>query len=1177
MDKVLVEDILNKLKEEGLSPGASAEDHLSSLWSLYEGTRSKLETANSSLEELKQQQAEEMKDVESYVAHIRSLTEERESLTTDFEKENIQLRIELEKLQFQQDSQLKEVEEMLDQEGLSEITHSSPSEQVAYLLVERATLLEKLELLEQRLETHLESLSDVKRQDELEQIHQTLEEELYQQRESMKRTKETLNKEQLSSIQNSWKKLFGIRTNADKVFADSSTFDEELDKEKKMRESVERDLDEAARRLQMAHGEIRRLTDDLLIKKKEITELEHNLQKKRQETEVLKQEITKLQGNDSIELQKAKDYNNRLDKENLALRNRVRTLDSERKKYMEQIEKNSSGSAGKPISNQQDNEVLHKRCQLEIEERECVNKELLYKLKKLQNEHDETVERNEELESILGETQNQTKDQIDYLECEIVGLQRTIKSLEEKLSKAPDHKEEGSSMDRPHIKMMPDLQQIIRHHEENVRSLENKLAEEKMQRKKFSIELENVHKHWQKEKEELRLSKSALKELQDEVKSLKSADQENVLCKQNGQKEKEKELQDKKIFELTEECKRLQLTLSEEKSSRETSAKETKELKEKIQSLENEIEAMSIKLSESKKKCELLQRQIHEGMQEKQNLWEENLQQRQEIKNLRHELQSKTEMNTRLKQEVVNGQDKMPRRLNCGDGAEEVLPKFLAGDDMIQQQNEEICQLRQDLHRVQHICSSAEKELRYERDKNLEIKKQLNLLQSENTKVNAEFNHLKQKFSSVTDTCSSLEGELDQKKQTFKLMELELLKQSQTSKVHINWQEKLEHRKNRAFEAEKQVVNLQQQLRATQHQLVLLETQTVERKHLEEEAKKSRENESKLKAHLQDEKMKRKILDQTFEDLQGQIKVLQEKEISLTKNNAALQYKLFMQESRLHALDDEQSATAKERIYCEINNQKLTEELLQVQQEKERLHMEYDNIHKQLDEYIRKYNEKHLRYKAKRSRAKEIHISEVSEQELRIKQLEMDLLLCKNQSEKNQQWISKITAENDHLNEDKRQLLQIVNDLEAVERNNKCKLISSQKRAHILDEENRQLQESILQLFNQVGALERVLKKMQALNLEDITNLISSEYVLLSDGMPQMPNGSFSPVGLFSSLGMLKAINSAKVEESAESQKPLSLSHSHNSEIGYLNVTSPELTTISPEQTQTESPCSANT
>lgn len=52
------------------------------------------------------------------------------------------------------EAQLKEVKEMLEQEGLSEIAHSNASEQIAYLLVERTTLLEKLEITDQKLNSH---------------------------------------------------------------------------------------------------------------------------------------------------------------------------------------------------------------------------------------------------------------------------------------------------------------------------------------------------------------------------------------------------------------------------------------------------------------------------------------------------------------------------------------------------------------------------------------------------------------------------------------------------------------------------------------------------------------------------------------------------------------------------------------------------------------------------------------------------------------------------------------------------------------------------------------------------------------------------------------------------------------------------------------------------------------
>lgn len=43
------------------------------------------------------------------------------------------------------DAQISEVAKMLYQQGLTELIHSSPSEQVAYLLVERASLLERRE------------------------------------------------------------------------------------------------------------------------------------------------------------------------------------------------------------------------------------------------------------------------------------------------------------------------------------------------------------------------------------------------------------------------------------------------------------------------------------------------------------------------------------------------------------------------------------------------------------------------------------------------------------------------------------------------------------------------------------------------------------------------------------------------------------------------------------------------------------------------------------------------------------------------------------------------------------------------------------------------------------------------------------------------------------------------
>ncbi|XP_072283282.1 coiled-coil domain-containing protein 30 isoform X2 [Pyxicephalus adspersus] len=1115
MDKVQyeVEDIVSKLEEKGLNPGNSTEEYMAFLWNLYQVAERNLLDANNSLEELKQQQAEEMKEVESYVAHIRSLTEEREVLTTDFEKENVQLRIELEKMQFQQESQLKEVEEMLDQEGLSEIAQSSPSEQVAYLLVERATLLEKLETLELKMDSCSENLGSEKRQDELEHIHRTLEEELYQQHESMRRTKETMNKDPLSSVQKPWKKLFGTRKN------DCAAFDEALEKEKKMRECVERDLNEAAQRLKMAHDEIRKLTDDLLIKKKELTELEHIVEKKQQEISVLQEELKTLKESESADLQKAKEHNLRLDREILALRQRVKTLDSERKKQMEQSDSDSMSTH----SILQDSEELHKKCRLEVEEKECINKQLQHKMKKLQAEYDDIVERNEELESILGESQNRTKEQVDYLESEIAGFQRTIMNLESELTELAEQRE---AKDKAFFSdgLSPDVKKMS--------GMEQELTE----------------------------LKPMLKGIQDQL--LRAEWENSNLRSRNEHLEKEKNLQDNKISELMEQCKKLKLQISEKKLHT------NKHLGEGDKDVEKE--KWSAALSEHQRKCETLQRQIQEGLEDKQRLWEENLQLRQDVTLARQDLQSKREEIARLRQDLFNLQNPMPRPQICGDGAETVSKaenthgscdfqvKNLAGEALIQQQFEEIRQLRQDLNRVHNVCSSAEKELRYERDKNLEIKKQNILLQKEHTKVSEELNHVKQKYSSVTAALSSLEVEREQQQQKIKMMELELLKMSHNSKVQNSWQEKLEHEKCRAVDAEKSVLELQQQLRASQHQITLLETQTADKHHLEEELKKARERDSKRKMELQEEQLKRKVLEESLDVLQQEIKSLHEKEISLTESNCALQIKLHQQQSLLQHLDDERKSVTSERTSCESANQKLLEKVQDMQQEKEQLLKEYDILLKRLDDSIRKYNEMQLRNKAKVSRAKEMYLNELNQRDQRIKQLEMELSVSKSQTEKEQQLITSITAVNERLHEEKRQLLLEITEHEATVSNLKWKLCSVMNRSEILDHENQQLRESILQLYNQMRSLKQVLKKLQALNLPDIAMMIPSDWLMRVDEIINLPNESFSEVTRHSS-PVIKVTEDGNMEQSPESSFPLPVSRSDTSEVGYLNVHSPKV------------------
>ncbi|XP_025059485.1 coiled-coil domain-containing protein 30 [Alligator sinensis] len=1128
-----------------------------------------------------------MREVENYVGHVRNLTEERDALTTEFEKENEQLTLELRQLQLQQEAQLKEVEEMLEQEGLSEIAHSSPSEQIAYLLVERTALLEKLEIADQKLDSHsyVDSLCTAQLQDEFDHIHQTLEDELQQQRESMQRTKETMNK----------------------------SHKEELEKEKVLRESVERDLDEAAQRLQMAHEEIRRLTDELDVQKKEQSKLESALRSASQMTESWKEEQNKLQDRERTELQKAMEHNNRLDKEILALRDRVRSLDSERRVFLELVDKlkeeiceyqknekpgqlspemneEAAGCTGQmqdkkekvrveetffvaetasdQESRDQNDETLHKRCQEVIKDIESKNSQLLNKLEKVKQEHEDLIERNEELEAILGETQNQTKEEREHFEFEIEGLHMKITSLEEELLKMQKNKIEGSVQDQERATKVQDFQKVLKGHQEMVEVLESKLSEERDWRKQLAADLEMTQKALKAEKKELHNSKAEFVNLYNELQSLQDAAKErDVLNVAREKLQMENTLLETKVSELSQECEQLnklvleQKTTDESFSANETTCKElmckAKILEEQIQNLGDEREQLCAELLGSNKKMEELEKQVKGSNEEKQLLWEENAQLRQDILAAREQLNTRSEESVESTQERSHGGN-WPLRPKCPeDSPEGIIKQYLSGERLLQQHQEEMQQLRQDFHRVQNLCSSAEKELRYEREKNLDIKQHNTLLQQELAKVKAELRQAQLKLSDSTKTCSSLTVQWEHSQQKFRELELEVLKHSQTSKQQSILQEKLALEKSRATDMEKKILELQQKLKESQHQLCLTETHMLGRKQLEEEVKEAREGEAQLQRQLQEEQWKRKLLDQRTEELQQQLRHSHETETSLAKTRAELQGRFQQQEVQLRVLEDEKKTALTELLLCQKSSKKLSEQLSLLQQEKETLHEEYDRLLKQLDLYVRKHNERQLRHKAKLQRAKETFVHEVKQRDVKIKQLEGEILLSRSQTGKEHALIKQVTTENDRLLQENRKLLQQLNEQEEVGRNNKRIISTIQSRVQFLDKENKRLQESTIQLSNQVGGLERALRNIQTHGVEDLRSVGFSECQLLSKMLP-LPNTSFSAVGPSDSLSVLRAIQEARSDEGAESQKSSSsLSPSQPSEIGYLNVASP--------------------
>lgn len=303
-------------------------------------------TASRDLEELAMKHMEEIKDVENYANHVCDLPEEKEAFSHSYEKENKQPRHEFKELQLKPEMQTKEVE--MYQEGLSTVALSSPCEQITHLIMERSILLRKLELGNPKPEPQRCLSHNLKKdfpQEKLEQTHQPLQKEHQRHQEPVHQSKKSLNE----------------------------SHNEDPEKDKTPQNCRERDLEDIALQLEVAHEEIRRLTDELRGKEKVQRKLASALEKAQLEIEKLKENLIKLNENDSVDLRKAKEHNQRLDEEILALRNRVRSLDSEKKVLGEEVERLKrrtceaqenkhlgNHSPGKPVGTEQKVEELQK-------------------------------------------------------------------------------------------------------------------------------------------------------------------------------------------------------------------------------------------------------------------------------------------------------------------------------------------------------------------------------------------------------------------------------------------------------------------------------------------------------------------------------------------------------------------------------------------------------------------------------------------------------------------------------------------------------------------------------------------------------------------------------------------------------------------------------------------------
>ncbi|XP_032378012.1 coiled-coil domain-containing protein 30 isoform X5 [Etheostoma spectabile] len=1164
-----LDQISMRLQEDGLPPGASVEERQRHLWQQLLAREANLQASTQELQMLRTQQASEMKEVENYVAHIRGLLEERELLTSDYVRDNEHLRQELHHIRQQQESQNKELAEMLAQEDLGEMGLSSPSEQVAYLLVERATLLERLEAAERSLES--QSLTG-----------------------------------NLREVQH-------------------KAHSEQISQERNERQRLERDLEEASRRLAMAHQDIRRLTDELDASKNNNLDLSGSeLQGTAQEVENLRKEVEKLKHCDMKRLQQAKEQNDRLDVETRDLRQKVRILESEKKNLLDQLaindpdqdvvtkeDRKDKSVSSKPQNNlsgssTHENDHIHKRCYEGMEDRLVQMRELQRQLQRLRKEQEELEERNEELEALLGEAQNASKGERHRHEGELEGLHRRIKGLEAELKK--QDVQEKMLKNGEEVKATESYLQLhLRDSsQERLALLEARLTEEKDWRKQLEVDLSAAQAALKKSKEALQIGERELKKLRLEVNSLQTECQQGkTLIKSLTQVKGEKAVLEEKVAQMERAHSRLQSELEHYKDSNRTQEVK-RENRLQVDQLQEQADRLTAELSslqtahntlreemvserlqtaelQAKLSCSVQEKLTAEGERERLELEIQRL--KEQLKWHQEQLSSTKEAligsqkpahaESRLSpvdrtkdegldqliyvnQELNHLQTKLEEesqlasqhQLALQAQVNEAQARIKFQDSVLCQKAEEAKQMKQDLQRAQGLFTSAERELRYEKEKNMDLKRHNTLLDQEKLKLCAELKQVQTKLVQVEQSVHTQVAECERQQQKIRELELELARNSTNRSTTTSLQEDLQAERARLIAADKKVLELQQQLKTAQHQLRVEEARAGESSRLERDSRDLSDNLSALRAQQQEEHITRKLLEQREEELQQQMRSLRLKESSLTRTNSELCHRIQQLDTRLAILEAELSKAREEARDSQKSSHRLQEDLMASQQECDRLQVELHQVLLQLDTHIRKYNEKQSQHKIKLRQAKHVFIKETAQRDRIIQKLENDLALASSLSHKEKERIHTVTEENEKLLEEKRELLRKISEAEEMGSKGMRTASTVQHRVNVLEVENRQLQDRTLKLSNQVSSLERTLRNVQSFySLENAKKVLPSESLcdgFLHTSTLSLTSGSCDPLDILDAICRVKI---GGTQGSVSTHQP--------SEQGYLNLTSP--------------------
>ncbi|XP_033642165.1 myosin-4-like isoform X3 [Asterias rubens] len=1066
-----LDEINQRLKQNGFDPQAGDQAKLQELWHLLMRTEDDLAVAQQTVGEADRQHAVEMEEVETYMDQLRHLSEEREVLTQEFEIENEQLKKELDNVRDKMANGKSEVAEMLIQEGLVELTEGTPSEAIAYLLVERNRTLDELKEAKRKMahSPGMKITTSKEVQEVLDNERKVMEEEIRVERNNVRKMKDSIEQDNKLKVSN------------------LESHKHRLEMECRQQQQKSRDLEFEAQRLQKS------LEREKIERREEVDKLEQQIKKDsskdltNSETTLVREAKKKLEMEVSTMKYKIKTVEDDKNKLNLRVRELTESLDAEKKrrssyegtiiKLKAVVDRNKKLISNLEVEKQSLSEnkaALEMRVgflEKDLKQLREQEKSLLNQTTSLKSEQTLIERQESEIQILREESQSQA-----------LKLQKTMVSLETEKKKCLELGQKLTSTEEK-------WELIVQRYKHNEKDLTNKLDKLTRDLEFSKSELEanhqrisRIHQEHDKQLEDTKLEAQYLKdELQQEKGLSEQADRHRLTIKElEGIVDELKKDRDVLARELqvmiTKEQKYKEWIRTEEQSAEEI-AKMQSQLESSVLKQSNLVE----ELSEEKRRNQKLQDQVDQShelvkrAEESTGHLKESIG-RKSAELVRHydwskEGQLKLENKVRTlekeleesKMESHGEKTEVSWRLS----REEKRVKELEG--LLAEKKEELAQLKKEMGRLSVGHTRAEERVLDEARLRVDIEHRNKVLEEEMTKQWTQLKDLMTRLSATESAKQELEVQLE------KIPEL---------------QQQLDEKSLRLQASEAQL----RDLTATK-----LDLRT------------SKDDINRLKAQLHEEKIEKSLLNQQLEDLKQQLTSSLEREDKVRHENTDTKHRLLEIQNRLYATEDKSKSVEDMHSLAEMGKKSLLDQVSSLQLEVQRLQTELMQTTQRLDAQISKYEEHKTHHKNKLQQARDIFTRHKSVLADSLMKLQQDLNTTNAELQKEQNNRENLQKKHDNLLDEHRKLLAMHSDTEEAVRDQNRNVNTMDYRVKYLEKENGVLQDRIDTLSRQRVAMEKLIR----------------EYRLEKQKMEIDKSLLVSPAGGFTMTSPLSTLNSS--------------------------------------------------